>query len=256
MLCCNVLEQQILFAPVADIGITPHLAHSGFWESWVSLSLSKHIKPGHVCVDVGANCGYYSLAMKQLCGDSGTIIGYEPNRETWQCLHLTYRVNGIPQLNAKPFAVGNPEEQRESSTLSVIPDDLGVSTNFRENLPGNSFDQRCELVSIDDDLGERKIDFLKIDAEGSDCNVICGASATLRKWPDCVVLFEHCSEFFSSTEQEHDSLELAIFFLQEGNRDLFEITPESTERRIGTAEILSNRGKVWNLISHRKEYRG
>lgn len=63
-----------------DRGIVPHLALSGFWESWVSVWLMKELARGDVVhfLNVGANCGYYAM----LAAEAGIrVTAVEPQRE-------------------------------------------------------------------------------------------------------------------------------------------------------------------------------
>src|SRR5437773_815579 len=40
--------------------------------------LNKIIKPGFVCIDIGANMGYYSTFMSRLAGKDGKVFSVEP----------------------------------------------------------------------------------------------------------------------------------------------------------------------------------
>ena len=39
----------------------------------------EHLRPGAVFVDVGANCGYFSMLAAGLVGPSGRVFSFEPN---------------------------------------------------------------------------------------------------------------------------------------------------------------------------------
>jgi len=54
------------------------LRGDGFWESWVTVAVARHLQAGMCCVDVGANYGYYTLLMASFVGPEGRIIACEP----------------------------------------------------------------------------------------------------------------------------------------------------------------------------------
>ena len=45
-LLCRVLGTYFIFADADDIGIAPHFALNGFWESEVTLALARAVRPG------------------------------------------------------------------------------------------------------------------------------------------------------------------------------------------------------------------
>lgn len=91
---CNVLGRYKMYVDSSDLGISPHLIMSGFWESWLSLLFAQIIKPGDVCMDIGANFGYYSILMSELAGDRGRTISVEANPNTAYHLKNTSFLNG------------------------------------------------------------------------------------------------------------------------------------------------------------------
>src|SRR5688572_16834810 len=41
--------------------------------------MEKVLRPGDVCLDVGANVGIHTLRMSQLVGDTGSVVAIEPH---------------------------------------------------------------------------------------------------------------------------------------------------------------------------------
>jgi hypothetical protein len=56
------------------------ILHEGFWEPLVVGTLMGLVKPGNICIDVGANAGYLTILMGALVGDSGRVLSFEPNQ--------------------------------------------------------------------------------------------------------------------------------------------------------------------------------
>jgi len=44
------------------------------------------IAPGDVCLDIGANIGYYSVLFSNLVGPKGKVIAIEPDPDNFQLL--------------------------------------------------------------------------------------------------------------------------------------------------------------------------
>jgi FkbM family methyltransferase len=68
-----------MVADSGDRGIVPHLMLDGFWESWVSVWLLNELQrrgPDVKLLNVGANCGYYSLLAAAV---GASVIAVEPN---------------------------------------------------------------------------------------------------------------------------------------------------------------------------------
>ena len=68
-----------MVADSGDRGIVPHLMLDGFWESWVSVWLLNELHrrgPDVKLLNVGANCGYYSLLAAAV---GASVIAVEPN---------------------------------------------------------------------------------------------------------------------------------------------------------------------------------
>ena len=147
--------------------------------------MQEHIKPGMLCVDVGANCGMSSLVMARFAARAGFILAYEPNPDLQPALRRTLgaanRANDTYGF-ALPFAVGS-----SSGEVRMVHNPLGSGGNRIENTAGGT---RVRQVTLDDDIHphERPVGFLKIDAEGMDVDVLCGAVDILEKDRPVVML--------------------------------------------------------------------
>jgi protein-L-isoaspartate O-methyltransferase len=49
------------------------------YEPKVAAFLESRVKPGHICLDVGANVGYYVLQLAHWTGSVGHVVAFEPN---------------------------------------------------------------------------------------------------------------------------------------------------------------------------------
>ena len=91
---CRVLGRYKAFVDTADTGLSSHLLLDGYWEMWVTEALLGFVREGMVAVDVGANLGYFTLLLADLCGSSGRVHAFEPNPALLDRLRRTLAVNG------------------------------------------------------------------------------------------------------------------------------------------------------------------
>jgi len=66
----------------------------GFWESWITLAVARHLRPGSRRIDVGANCGYFTALFASLVGSAGRVWAWEPNPDLARDLRESIRLNG------------------------------------------------------------------------------------------------------------------------------------------------------------------
>jgi FkbM family methyltransferase len=125
------------------------------------------VDEGDTVVDVGANIGYLALLFASAVGPRGSVICVEPEPDNLAELHRHVALNRLPNVEVIPAAAG-PE--RGSATLV-----RGVNATVEGGAPG---DLPVEVRALDD-LVSRRVDFLKIDVEGFEDQVLRGASRIL-----------------------------------------------------------------------------
>ncbi len=77
----------------------------GYTERKLTDWLLANARPGETWLDVGANCGYTSLALSRAVGPQGRVFAFEPALTTAACLEQTGRVNGLTSSSPLPFAL-------------------------------------------------------------------------------------------------------------------------------------------------------
>ena len=126
-----------------------------------------------VIVDAGANMGIFSVfvAIKH---PNATILAFEPTPLIFEALQEN--VKYYP--NIKAFNCGLGEKQGKASL--VINDRFFSSNHIGEGgIP-------VDIQTIDG-LNTR-VDFLKIDTEGYEANILKGATETIRKWKPVIAM--------------------------------------------------------------------
>jgi FkbM family methyltransferase len=145
------------------------------------------LAPGDVFVDVGANCGAYTLFAARLVGAAGHVIAIEPMPEMIARLRFNVLSNGFANVQIFETAVG-PEEG--STTLYVDEHRRGHSScialagGTRATVPVTTLSSLIAQARVD------RIDALKIDIEGYEDRALLPyiASADRRLWPKRIFL--------------------------------------------------------------------
>jgi FkbM family methyltransferase len=132
---------------------------------------------GGTAIDVGANYGCYTLSLAKRCGPTGRVIAFEPGSAVAAFLGRSVEANGFEQVRIVQAAVS--DRSGTGWLRHLHTSELGeLAQPSSDEGPGESVD----LVSLDDhfaDLPLDRLDYLKIDAEGSEIMVLRGARSLL-----------------------------------------------------------------------------
>ena len=138
------------------------------------------IPPGALCVDVGANHGAYALSFAKKVGAAGLVHAFEADASVFSRLQLNCRLNGFDGiLKCHPIAVSNVTGPL--SFFKSNPDHSGWGS-LEEFTDIAAQKQTVQAVTLDDFLADEKIgrvDFLKVDIEAHEPELLAGARRSL-----------------------------------------------------------------------------
>lgn len=201
--------------------------YCGVYEEPELQCISSYIGTGHVFVDVGANIGYYSLWAASKVGASGKVFSFEPDPITYADLEENVALNQFSNIQLCPIACG--EAVGQSFFLHEY-DNTGSSHLITDNSVKN--ETLVSVARLDTYLQERgvtNIDFLKIDAEGAELQVLKGATAYLQLGIPPLVQVEVINKAlkqFSSSEKH------LVDFMSEHNYLPYDITLDGLQQYI------------------------
>ena len=196
--------------PVRDSGIEHTLYYTGTYEKGTLHILKKHLRPGDIFVDVGANIGLMSIYASRLVGNTGSVFAFEPNPETLGLLRMNIELNRAGNISVSGLAIGEKAgeamiyERWDSNRGSASLIDPGIETTTH----------RVAVTTLDEfflsDPGDRtgrpgdRIKLIKMDIEGYELEALRGASGILSG-PDPPALIIEC------TDDHHSGRIEAIF---------------------------------------------
>ena len=139
----------------------------------------RMIRPGMTVVDVGAHMGYYTRLFSTLVGPRGRVIALEPHPGNFELL----RFNTRHCPNVTILAVAASDHDGEA-TLH-----WSVGSSNHSLVEGYTYSAESSVVSVRrlDTLVSRPIDFLKVDVEGAEVAVLCGAPVVAAALVECNV---------------------------------------------------------------------
>lgn len=158
------------------------LYYFGTFEPRSLSVMCEHVKSGDTILDVGANIGLFTIEGAKAVGQSGQVISIEAAPQHAKSVKESVSLNGMTNVDVVSVAVGDADG---TATLT-----LPRNTNFGMFTLGKidgdeSFD--VPVRRIDDILAGRKVDFIKMDIEGSEYRALVGAEKTLKSRPPILI---------------------------------------------------------------------
>lgn len=92
----------------------------GVWEPGLSDFIVQHVGEGDVCIDAGANCGYFSVLLAQRVGPSGKVIAIEAAPDNVRRLRANVELNNATDIVDVVLAACS--DHKGEITLHVHPD--------------------------------------------------------------------------------------------------------------------------------------
>lgn len=174
-------------------------------------------KANPVIFDVGANIGTFSTWMAKVF-PNGSIYCFEPQRLVFQMLCGNMALNNFDNCFIYNMGLGNVNsfielqepnyyKNADFGTFSLIEDIIGSQSGVKTITPIMTLDSFVETYKIN------RLDFIKIDAEGMDIQVLKGAEKTLEKY-NPIIFIEHSDNRRSIQQEIIDVLTLDRYFFK------------------------------------------
>lgn len=153
------------------VGSSNHGCWLGSYEAPKRRAFEKHLAPGGVVYDVGANVGFYTLVAASVVGPGGRVVAFEPLPENLRYLRGHLRINGLKQVTVYDGALTDIDgvvrfKRGKSRAMGHIAD---------EGFPVRAM--RLDRLVSGDALPPP--DVIKIDVEGAEAAVLRGAREVL-----------------------------------------------------------------------------
>jgi len=167
-----------------DIGIKAVMKdfslYKKLWEEKTTELVKKELKEGQIAVDIGASIGYFTMLFARQVGETGKVYSFEPTPNQFPYLCRNIEVNGYKDI--------------------VVPVNK-AAWNKKEETKMPPIDKKfdCQAITVDEVLEKAgiidKIDFIKIDVDGSEPQVLKGLTKTFESNPNLKMVFEYYPKY-------------------------------------------------------------
>lgn len=181
----------------------------GTYEKDVQSVLTKIIQKNMTVYNIGANLGFFTLALSQIVGSKGLVVAFEPNHSVRERLIEHLHLNGVEHfVQVEEFALSDFDGKAEFS-LS-LNEGRGRFEDLPDVKPGHAIQVPCK--SLDTYISEKgsSPDVILMDVEHAEGRVLRGMTKTLK---DCrpIIIIEMHSPL--SIEESLEELKKHDYFL-------------------------------------------
>lgn len=216
--------------------------------------LFSELSPGDQFIDIGAHFGYYSLLASVCTGSGGKVIAIEPSQKTYALLQMN--TNEYPNITAMHMAIAGSEGITGFYEFPHIYSEY--STVYPEQFQKQKWFRRIQMQKTEvycttlDNLLPQPADrrtFIKIDAEGSEYDVLKGGADFLRQNNSAIIIMEYLAASRDNTNHKQ-----ALKLLADNGYTCFRIGKNGTLVNCGDVDsyLAENNMESDNLVFRNK----
>jgi len=165
----------------------------GIFETDSVSVVRRLLEPGAVVLDIGANIGAHTLPMARRVGPNGKVYAFEPTQFAFQKLQNNINLNAElkNRIVLEQIMLGEP-------STAILPDriysswPLAHSSRLHKKHGGKLMPttgaRTCSVDQYVMQAGIRRIDLMKIDVDGYESAVLCGAQETLMSMRPPIIM--------------------------------------------------------------------
>jgi FkbM family methyltransferase len=152
-------------------------------------------KEGDIVIDIGAHIGLYTIISSKRVGANGKVVAIEADPENFEMLTSNIKLNQLTNVIPLNYAVYSKEtklklylpsgESGFTKYNTIMPNWINTQEKFVE-VNANTLDYLLQLNKI----RQEEVNWIKIDVEGAEFEVLKGATNVLSKSKDVAILME------------------------------------------------------------------
>jgi FkbM family methyltransferase len=175
--------------------------------------IKNNVKDGDVCINVGANVGYFAALMSKLVGTNGKVFAIEANPNFEFCLRKNVQKTGYKNTEVIISAAGDETGYTDlfinmyNCGDNRVYNPLEVSNMEHDNFYLKGDPIRVKIDKVDNLVKTDRLDFILTDCQGWDHKVIRGMRNLINLYKPYII-FEFVPEWISKVgESPEDILE-------------------------------------------------
>jgi FkbM family methyltransferase len=152
-------------------------------------------KQGDIVVDIGAHIGLYTIISSKRVGTNGKVVAIEADPSNFEMLNRNIKLNKLTNVIPLNYAVYSKEtkiklylpsgESGFTKYNTIVSNWANTEDKFVE-VNANTLDYLLQINQI----REEEVNWIKIDVEGAEFEVLKGAQNVLSKSKDIALLME------------------------------------------------------------------
>ena len=169
--------------------------HKGYWfhgrnrERAFMETIAELVGEGDTVIDIGGHIGYLALHLRGLVGPEGKVFVFEPGKNNLP--YIEANCQNYPNIQIVPSACSDSDGEAELWVEDLTGQNNSLLNNYKafDDNRHRAFSKettkaiKVKTIRLDGFVSEQKLkpDFIKIDVEGAELQVLQGAEACLRE---------------------------------------------------------------------------
>jgi FkbM family methyltransferase len=163
----------------------------GEFENAETHFVDRFLQPGMTVLDVGAHHGLYTLLSSIRVGTDGRVVAFEPSPRERERLKRHIQSNGCRNVQVIPTALSSSSGK---SSFFLVEGASDYCNSLRPPaVQAKTRQVEVEVTTLDEFLAKTSmnaVDFVKLDVEGAELDVLKGATKLLRSNTRPILLVE------------------------------------------------------------------
>lgn len=163
--------------------IQKHIYFDTFERREIKTALQYVSAEGGVYFDVGSNVGFYALNFAKKCGRNGKVYAFEPDSKTYQKLRKNIELNDFNGI-IESFDMAISEKSGKKIFHVISQKSSAWGTTIPEAREKAIESLSVKTVTLDEFVSEKgikEIDFMKVDIEGGEFELMEGGKDTFKR---------------------------------------------------------------------------
>jgi FkbM family methyltransferase len=176
-------------------------------------------KMGDIVIDVGAAFGFYTILASRKVGQQGKVIAIEPQPDSFEMLNRNIKLNKLANIIPLNYAISSTKTTLKLyDSYSTIQERSGQSSQSYIEVTADTLDNLLRQLDI------HEVNWIKVDVEGAELEVLRGSVGILSKSRNLTLLVEvHSPELIKPILELCKSFEFTVEFeksYEDGNSHL------------------------------------
>ena len=169
-----------LFFPKYDIGVGDGLREYGEFSELELIIMLNFINKGDSVIDIGANIGAFTIPFAKKVGKNGKVYGFEPQKFIYKILEKNINSNKLDNVKIFNYGLGKSNHNITISDFDYSQlgcfGGIGFNKKYDNSFSAKKLNsiQKVQIKRIDDILKLKKCNFVKIDVETMELDVLKG----------------------------------------------------------------------------------